>query len=101
MAGLPEDLLGAGDWLKNTWNSRFFIVSFLWLGLDIDGWSYIKNEVAAKIADMQDRSTILRSMFPLLLKSKFVKENEKRDVYDIVQGALEFKAVLNVPFVGT
>ena len=40
-------------------------------------------------------------MFPLLLKSKFVKENEKRDVYDIVQGALEFKAVLNVPFVGT
>ena len=101
MAGLPEDLLGAGDWLKNTWNSRFFIVSFLWLGLDIDGWSYIKNEVAAKIADMQDRSTILRSMFPLLLKSGFVKENEKRDVYDIVQGALEFKAVLNVPFVGT
>ena len=100
MAGLPEDLLGAGDWLKNTLENQDFSF-FLWLGLDIDGWSYIKNEVAAKIADMQDRSTILRSMFPLLLKSGFVKENEKRDVYDIVQGALEFKAVLNVPFVGT
>ena len=87
--------------IKKTLESQDFSFSFLLLGLDIDGWSYIKNEVAAKIADMQDRSTILRSMFPLLLKSKFVKENEKRDVYDIVQGALEFKAVLNVPFVGT
>ena len=42
-------------------------------GLDIDGWSYLKHEVASKVADMTDRSTILRSMFPLLLKSKFVK----------------------------
>ena len=69
-------------------------------GLDIDGWSYLKHEVAAKIADMTDRSTILRSMFPLLLKSKFVKEEEKKEVFEIVQAALEMKSVIDVPFIG-
>jgi hypothetical protein len=37
-------------------------------GLDIDGWSYLKNEVAGKIAEMTDRSLLLRSTFPLVLK---------------------------------
>ena len=37
-------------------------------GLDIDGWSYLKNEVASKIAEMTDRSLLLRSTFPLVLK---------------------------------
>ena len=37
-------------------------------GLDIDGWSYLKTEVAGKIAEMTDRSLLLRSTFPLVLK---------------------------------
>ena len=39
-------------------------------GLDIEGWSYLKGEVAQKISELTDRSLILRSTFPLVLKSK-------------------------------
>jgi len=39
-------------------------------GLDIEGWSYLKNEVAQKISELTDRSLVLRSTFPMVLKSK-------------------------------
>ena len=48
MAAVDQDLLGGG--------------------LDIEGWSYIKKEVAAKIADMTDRTTVLRNTFPMLIR---------------------------------
>ena len=39
-------------------------------GLDIEGWSYLKGDVAQKISELTDRSLILRSTFPMVLKSK-------------------------------
>jgi hypothetical protein len=39
-------------------------------GLDIEGWSYLKNEVAQKISELTDRSLVLRSTFPMVIKSK-------------------------------
>jgi hypothetical protein len=39
-------------------------------GLDIEGWSYLKGEVAQKISELTDRSLILRSTFPMVIKSK-------------------------------
>ena len=42
-------------------------------GLDIEGWSYLKGEVAQKISELTDRSLILRSTFPMIIKSKVCK----------------------------
>jgi len=42
-------------------------------GLDIEGWSYLKGEVAQKISELTDRSLILRSTFPMVIKSKVKK----------------------------
>jgi hypothetical protein len=43
-------------------------------GLDIEGWSYLKGEVAQKISELTDRSLILRSTFPMVIKSKVSKD---------------------------
>jgi hypothetical protein len=39
-------------------------------GLDIEGWSYLKGDVAPKISELTDRSLVLRSTFPMVIKSK-------------------------------
>jgi hypothetical protein len=39
-------------------------------GLDIEGWSYLKGDVAQKISELTDRSLVLRSTFPMVIKSK-------------------------------
>ena len=43
-------------------------------GLDIEGWNYLRNERQGKINDITDRSLILRSTFPLVMKTKFAKK---------------------------
>ena len=81
MAAVDQDLLGGG--------------------LDIEGWSYIKKDVAAKIADMTDRTTVLRNTFPMLMRSKMQHDQQKQQVmHEIVTTALEAKSVIDVSFIG-
>jgi hypothetical protein len=65
-------------------------------GLDIEGWSYLKGEVAQKISELTDRSLILRSTFPMVIKSKVSKDKlkHKNEGFSLQQGAsyeVEFK----------
>ena len=69
-------------------------------GLDIDGWSYLKNEVQGKINEMTDRSLILRSTFPLVMKSR-LKKKESKDAYEIVVAVMEMKSTIEPPWIGT
>jgi hypothetical protein len=50
-------------------------------GLDIEGWSYLKGEVAQKISELTDRSLILRSTFPMVIKSKVSKDKLNGHVF--------------------
>ena len=68
-------------------------------GLDIDGWSYLKNEVQGKINEMTDRSLILRSTFPLIIKSK-LKKPESKTAYDTVVTVMEMKSSIEPPWIG-
>ena len=68
-------------------------------GLDIDGWSYLKNEVQGKINEMTDRSLILRSTFPLVIKSK-LKKPESKTAYDLVVTVMEMKSTIEPPWIG-
>ena len=68
-------------------------------GLDIDGWSYLKNEVQGKINEMTDRSLILRSTFPLIMKSR-LKKKESKDAYEIVVAVMEMKSTIEPPWIG-
>ena len=69
-------------------------------GLDIEGWSYIKKEVATKIADMTDRTTVLRNTFPMLMRSKMESEQQKQIIHELVTTTLEAKSVIDVSFIG-
>ena len=69
-------------------------------GLDIDGWSYLKNEVQGKINEMTDRSLILRSTFPLIIKSKLKKEEDQKHAYDLVVAVMETKSTIEPPWIG-
>ena len=79
MAAVDQDILGGG--------------------LDIEGWSYIKKDVATKINDMTDRTTVLRNTFPMQIRSKLQAEVAAR-VHEIITTALEAKSVIDVPFIG-
>ena len=76
MAAVDQDLLGGG--------------------LDIEGWSYIKKDVATKIADMTDRTTVLRNTFPMTIKSKIQSEK----LQEIITLTLEAKSSIDVSFIG-
>ena len=80
MAAVDQDILGGG--------------------LDIEGWSYIKKDVAAKIADMTDRTTILRNTFPMVVRSTLQTDRQKNSVQEIITTALEAKSVIDVSFIG-
>ena len=69
-------------------------------GLDIDGWSFLKNEVQGKINEMTDRSLILRSTFPLIMKSKLRKDQEAKDAYELVVAIMEMKSTIDGPWIG-
>ena len=69
-------------------------------GLDIEGWSYIKKEVATKIADMTDRTTVLRNTFPMLMRSKMESDQQKQIIHELVTTTLEAKSVIDVSFIG-
>ena len=69
-------------------------------GLDIDGWSYLKNEVQGKVNEMTDRSLILRSTFPLVMKAKWTKEEDQKNAYDIVVAVMETKSTIEPPWIG-
>ena len=69
-------------------------------GLDIDGWSYLKNEVQSKINEMTDRSLVLRSTFPLIVKSKLKKEEDIKQAYDLVVAVMEMKSTIDPPWIG-
>ena len=69
-------------------------------GLDIEGWSYVKKDVAAKIADMTDRTTVLRNTFPVLIDSKLQTDRQEKDVHEIITTALESRNTIDVPFIG-
>ena len=68
-------------------------------GLDIDGWSYLKNDVQGKINEMTDRSLILRSTFPLPMKVK-LHAKEKKEAEDIVVQVMEMKSSIEPPWIG-
>ena len=68
-------------------------------GLDIDGWSYLKNDVQGKINEMTDRSLILRSTFPLIMRSK-LKKKEAKDAYELVVQVMEMKRSIEPPWIG-
>merc|ERR1712126_237684 len=68
-------------------------------GLDIDGWSYLKNEVQGKVNEMTDRSLILRSTFPLVMKAKWTKEEDQKNAYDIVVAVMETKSTIEPPWI--
>ena len=80
MAAVDQDLLGGG--------------------LDIEGWSYIKKEVAAKIADMTDRTTVLRNTFPMLMRSKLESDQQKQVIQELITTTLEAKSVIDISFIG-
>ena len=69
-------------------------------GLDIEGWSYVKKDVATKIADMTDRTTILRNTFPMLVRSNLQTDTQKLTVHEIVTTTLEAKSVIDIAFIG-
>ena len=69
-------------------------------GLDIDGWSFLKNEVQSKVNEMTDRSLILRSTFPLVLKSRFKKDEDVKNAYDLVAAVMEMKSNIDPPWLG-
>ena len=69
-------------------------------GLDIDGWSYLKNEVQSKINEMTDRSLVLRSTFPLIMKSKLKKEEDIKQAYDMIVAVMEVKSTIDPPWIG-
>ena len=68
-------------------------------GLDIEGWNYLKNERQNKINDITDRSLILRSTFPLVMKTKFAKK-EGREALDMVSAIMEQKSTIDPPWIG-
>ena len=69
-------------------------------GLDIDGWNYLKLEVQGKINEMTDRSFLLRSTFPLVIKSKLRNPEENKEANDIVLAIMEMKSVIDAPWIG-
>ena len=64
-------------------------------GLDIDGWSFLKNDVQSKINEMTDRSLILRSTFPLVLNSNLKNEKDQKIAYDMIVAIMESKVKKN------
>ena len=68
-------------------------------GLDIEGWNYLRNERQGKINDITDRSLILRSTFPLVMKTKFAKK-EGREALDMVSAIMEQKSTIDPPWIG-
>ena len=69
-------------------------------GLDIDGWSYLKQEVQGKINELTDRSLILRSTFPLIMKSNWKNEEDGKMAFDIVVAIMETKSSIEPPWIG-
>ena len=70
-------------------------------GLDIDGWSFLKNDVQTKINEMTDRSLILRSTFPLVLNSHLKNEKDQKTAYDLIVAIMESKSTIDHPWIGT
>ena len=81
MAALqPEDLLGGG--------------------LDIDGWSYLKQDGEhRRCADLTDKTYVQRQQYPRVLNSQLCQE-ERKDVHEIVVGAIEHKATFDTKWIG-
>ena len=81
MAALqPEDLLGGG--------------------LDIDGWSYLKQDVEhRRCADLIDKTYVQRQQFSRVMSSQLSPE-ERKDVHEIVVGAIEHKATFDTKWIG-
>jgi hypothetical protein len=75
-------------------------LDILGAGLDIEGWSYLKNEVQGKINEMTDRNLVLRSTFPLIMKSKLRNEEENKEAVDLVLAIMEMKSTIETPFIG-
>ena len=69
-------------------------------GLDIDGWSFLKNDVQTKINEMTDRSLILRSTFPLVLKCHLKNEKDQKTAYDLIVAIMESKSTIDHPWIG-
>ena len=69
-------------------------------GLDIDGWSFLKNDVQTKINEMTDRSLILRSTFPLVLKCHLKNEKDQKTAYDLIVAIMESKSTIDPPWIG-
>ena len=69
-------------------------------GLDIDGWSFLKNDVQTKINEMTDRSLILRSTFPLVLNSHLKNEKDQKTAYDLIVAIMESKSTIDHPWIG-
>ena len=70
-------------------------------GLDIDGWSFLKNDVQTKINEMTDRSLILRSTFPLVLNSHLKNEKDQKTAYDLIVAIMESKSTIDHPWIGS
>ena len=62
-------------------------------GLDIEGWSCLKDKRQNMIKDMVDRNFIIRSTFPLIMKSTFDQIEEKDISLDFVYSILEQKSI--------
>ncbi len=69
-------------------------------GMDIDGWSYLKAEVQGKINEMTDRSFLLRSTFPLVIKSRLKNPEENNDANNLVLSIMEMKSTIDAPWIG-
>ena len=77
----PEDLLGGG--------------------LDIDGWSYLKQDAEhRRCADLTDKTYVQRQQFPRVLNSQ-LRPEERKDVHEIVVGAIEHKATFDTKWIGS
>ena len=62
-------------------------------GLDIEGWSCLKDKRQNMIKDMVDRNFIIRSTFPLIMKSTFDQIEGKDISLDFVCSILEQKSI--------
>ena len=49
---------------------------------------------------MTDRSVILRSTFPLIMKQRWKNEEESKIAFDIVQVVMETKSTIEPPWIG-
>ena len=69
-------------------------------GLDIDGWSYLKQDAEHRsCADLTDKTYVLRQQYPRVLHSQ-LRQGERKEVHEIVIASIEHRAAFDTKWIG-